>query len=155
MQKYICNILEVMRISGIVAAIQLSLLLGSDPVTRFQILSPILIVAISGLTGIESVFFGRYALEQSGYKPSRYQVQSGLNNLAIAISAIIAHYLNWGVMANVALMTSVLIFYVFSGVNHALSAVMDKNYSLKNLMRPLMSLFLAITIIVFMLPIIK
>ena len=62
---------------------------GNDPQHQLHILMPFVVIGLSGLTGIESLFFGKAAVELTGYTQSAYQRQSGLNNLAVAITAIL------------------------------------------------------------------
>lgn len=149
----ICNWLEIIRWALVIFGFQLAYFVTANPITRFNLLAPIIIIALCGLTGIESVFFGRVAINQSGYPRSdRYQIQSGLNNLALALAAILAWWCGWGFWANLALMSGTLIFFGLSGINHGLSAITEHNYQWKNLFRPLMSLILIIAVLMAMLP---
>lgn len=149
----ICNWLEILRWLMVVLGFQVAYFVTANPIARFDILAPIVIIALCGLTGIESVFLGRTAINQSGYPRSdRYQIQSGLNNLALAFATILAWFFSWGVLANVALMSAALIFFGLSGINHGLSAIADHNFHWKNLFRPLMSLVLIIAVLLVMLP---
>ena len=152
MGKTICNALEIARWVLVVAAFQSAFYFGHTAQIRLDIFAPIAIVALNGLTGIEAVFFGKYARAQSGYQASRYQVQSGLNNLALAIAVVIAWYSNWGTMAYAGLLSASLVFFGLSGINHAFSALMDGNHHWKNIARPLMSLILIIAALWLMIP---
>lgn len=148
-----CNWLEIIRWVAVILGFQAAYFVTTNPVSRFEILAPIIIIALCGLTGIESVFLGRAAINQSGYPRSdRYQIQSGLNNLALALATILAWLFGWGFWANVALMSAALIFFGLSGINHGLSAITDHNFHWKNLLRPLMSLVLIIAVLIIMLP---
>jgi len=150
----ICGILELTRWVLIVAAFQLTYIFGQDAVDRFAILTPLVIIPLSGLTGVESLFFGEAANKASGYGNGsrRYQIQSGLNNLAIALTTLIAWGCHWGLSAYFALMTAVLMFYGMSGINHAASAISDGNRKWKNIARPFMTLLLIVAVLVVMLP---
>lgn len=147
-QKQICNVLEIVRWTCIVAGFNLAYFLGQNPISQLHIIMPWLVIPLAGLTGIESVWFGKAASELSGYgyNPA-YQRQSGLNNIAVAITAIIVSLFEWGTHAEAAVLMILLIFLTLSACNHAYSAIKDKNYALKNLLRPLMTaLLLAFTI---------
>ena len=152
MGKIICNSLELLRWIGIIAAFQIAFYFGKTPLDIFDVFAPIMIISISGLTGIESVFFGKYANQQSGYTASRYQIQSGFNNLAVAIAVGFVWFFNWGVFAYAALMIAVLFFYGLSAINHGLSYFCDKNKAIKNLLRPLMTLVLIVAVLFVMIP---
>ena len=154
MSGRICGMLESARWVLIVAAFQLAYFFGQDAVARFVILAPLVIIPLSGLTGIESVFFGETASKVSGYGGGsrRYQIQSGLNHLAVAIATLIAWWCEWGVNAYFALMTAVLLFYAMSSANHAVSAISDGNRQWKNIARPFMTVVLIIAVLVVMMP---
>lgn len=157
MQNRICDKLEIARWILLVAAFQLAYIFGASAAERFEILAPLVIIPLSGLTGFESVFFGRAAANASGYGVTgrRYQIQSGLNNLAVALAAVVVWYYNWGILAYAALMTATLLFYGFSAVNHAAAAVVDGNKNWKNLARPFMTAILIIAVLTIMLPALK
>lgn len=147
-QKQICNILEIVRWLCIIVGFNLAYFLGQDPAGQLHIIMPWLVIPLAGLTGIESVWLGKAASELSGYgyNPA-YQRQSGLNNIAVAITAIIVLLFGWGTYAEATVLMIVLIFLTLSACNHAYSAIKDKNYALKNLLRPLMTaLLLAFTV---------
>lgn len=147
-QKQICNILEIVRWLCIIAGFNLAYFSSQDPAGQLHIIMPWLVIPLAGLTGIESVFLGKTASELSGYgyNPA-YQRQSGMNNIAVAITAIVVSFFEWGTHAEIAVFMIMLIFLTLSACNHAYSAIKDKNYALKNLMRPLMTaLLLAFTI---------
>ncbi|MEK7500007.1 MAG: DUF6790 family protein, partial [Patescibacteria group bacterium] len=89
------------------------------------------------------VFLGDTAAKLSGYgKGSAYQRQSGFNNLALALTAILAYFLGWGIYAKIAVFTALLIFLALSASNHAYSALKEKNKAVKNFLRPIMTIAL-------------
>lgn len=96
-QKQICNILEIVRWLCIIAGFNLAYFSSQDPAGQLHIIMPWLVIPLAGLTGIESVFLGKTASELSGYgyNPA-YQRQSGMNNIAVAITAIIVSFFKWG-----------------------------------------------------------
>ncbi len=146
-QKQICNVLEIVRWTCIVAGFNLAYFLGQNPAEQLHIIMPWVVIPLAGLTGIESVFLGKTASELSGYGYNpEYQRQSGLNNIAVAITAIIVFLFGWGTYAEAAVLMILLIFLTLSACNHAYSAIKDKNYKIKNLLRPIMTaLLLAFT----------
>lgn len=146
--KKICHILEILRFAGVIAGFAFALQYGGTPQGQLHILMPWIVISIAGLTGIESIFFGRAAAELSGYAPSAYQRQSGINNLAVAITALLVFILGWGTYAEAAVLIVLLIFLFFSACNHAWSAIKEHNRNIRNLLRPVMT----VLIIIFILP---
>ena len=67
----------------------------------FTYLLLLVIVPLSGLTGLESILFSQAtAKAKDREQGSAYQIQSGLNNLSIAITAIMVWWQSWGIRAN-------------------------------------------------------
>jgi hypothetical protein len=106
---------------------------------------PWLVIPMAGLTGIESIFLADAARSQSGYAASPYQRQSGINNVALALTAILIFFFSWGTGAELAVISVLLFFLLLSGSNHAWSAWKEGNHTIKNLLRPLMSLILILS----------
>jgi hypothetical protein len=79
-KKKICHALEVSRWIGVVLGFQLAFLKGANPHEQLHILTPWIVISLAGLTGIESLFFGKAASEITGYTPSAYQRQSGMSH---------------------------------------------------------------------------
>ena len=147
----ICRVLEILRWVGVGIGIFLALLLGEGPVQQFSILCGWVVISLAGLTGIESVFFAQAASQISGYGyGGAYQRQSGLNNLALAVTTILVYALNWGFYAKITVMCVMLIFLTFSASNHAYSAIKEHNRSLRNFLRPIMTAVLLSAMIPFM-----
>ena len=149
--KKICHALEILRFAGVILGFALALQYGHTPQAQLHILSPWIVISLAGLTGIESVFFGRAAAELSGYAPSAYQRQSGFNNLAVAIVALLVFLLGWGTYAEVTIMSVLLIFLFLSACNHAWSAIREGNLNLRNVLRPIMTVVIIIVIVPFIL----
>ena len=141
----ICNTLEITRWLAVFVGIQAAYYFGDNPAAQIHILAGWLVIPMAGLTGLESVFFADAARQQSGYAASPYQRQSGLNNLALALTTVIIYIWNWGSYAELAVLTVLLIFLSFSGCNHAWSAIREKNHTVKNLLRPAMTLLLLVS----------
>ena len=98
---------------------------------------------MSGTVAFESLILGDVASEKIGYAPHRaYQIQSGLANAAIAVTALLVCLLDWGRYAEAAIVTVMLLFFAFSAANHAATAILERNLKPVNLMRPVMALLL-------------
>ena len=64
--------------------------LGNDAISRFHIMGPFVVMLMSGTVAIEALVLGEAASEKIGYAPNRaYQVQSGLANMAIAVTGLL------------------------------------------------------------------
>lgn len=130
--KLVCNILEILRYIILFSGIYYcEAYFSSDYDTKCIIYSRVCVIAIAGLTGVEGFCFGKYASTIVGYQAdSRYQKQSALNNLALASASIIGFFISAGVMYNLALLFSLLIFLFYSAINHGLDALLAKNWSI-------------------------
>jgi Family of unknown function (DUF6790) len=143
MKKKLSMIMEWIRPAGIVLAYFLSEYLGTDAISKFHILGPPVVMVMSGTVAFESLILGEVGSEKIGYKPDRaYQIQSGLNNLATAATALLVFMLDWGRYADAAIVTAMLLFFTLSAVNHAATAIREHNMKPVNLMRPMMTLLL-------------
>ncbi len=145
------NFLEILRWGGVAVGIFLANLLGKSPAEQFSIICLWTVIPIAGLTGIESVFFAKRAAKQSGYGDGGpYQRQSGLNNLAVAVTAAFVYILHWGIYAKAAVMTTLLVFLILSAINHGYTAMKEKNRTIKNLLRPAMTALLLAFVLPYM-----
>jgi len=143
MKKKIAMMMEWVRPAGIVLAYFLSEYLGTDAISRFHILGPGIVILMSGTVAFESLFLGEVASEKIGYAPSRaYQIQSGLSNLATAITALLVLILEWGRYADATVVTVMLLFFILSAANHTATAIREHNMKPVNLMRPFMVVLL-------------
>lgn len=144
---------EIFRWTGVVLGFFLCFLLGANPAEQFNILTLFIVVFVAGLTALESLLIGKEASESTGYSGGRgYQRQSALNNLALALVAIAAFYLNWGVFASAALMSVLLVFLALSSVNHLYSAIKEDNKNMKSYLRPILTILLIIVVLPVMIP---
>ena len=76
MKRFLTYIIEFLRPSGIIAIYIIAEIFGKDPVLKFHILGPAIVIIMSGSVAIESLFLGEAASEKIGYKPDRkYQIQ--------------------------------------------------------------------------------
>lgn len=132
----LCRMIEAARWIGVVAGFALAYGHGTAAEERLHLLAPWLVGSLAGLTGIESVFLGPAAARLSGYAPSAYQRQSGMNNLALAATALLAHALGWGAAADMAVVSALLIFLSLSAANHLWSAWREGNLAPRGFARP-------------------
>ena len=152
MQVNVNKFLKLMQWVGVPLGIFFAFLWGNSPVEQFNIFVVFVVISIAGLTGIESLFFGKTASKLSGYAENRvYQRQSGINNLALAITAIFAYLVGWGLYAEAALVTVLLIFLSFSSVNQVYTGIKEHNKSSRGFMRPVLIIILFVVVLCFML----
>jgi hypothetical protein len=148
-KKNVSWMMEWLRPVGIGLAIYFAYSLGKDPILRFHIMGPLVVMFMSGTVALESLLLGEVASEKIGYKPNRaYQIQSGLANAATAITALLVYVLDWGRYADATIVTAMLLFFAFSAANHVATAILERNMKPINLLRPAMALLL----IAFLLP---
>jgi hypothetical protein len=135
--------MEWVRPAGIAVVYFLAEYLRTDPISKFHILGPLVVVVMSGTVAFESLILGEAGSEKIGYAPNRpYQIQSGLNNLATAVTALLVFALDWGRYADATIVTAMLLFFTLSAANHAATAIRKHNLKPANLMRPMMALIL-------------
>jgi len=143
MKKILSRMMEWIRPAGIVLVYFFADYFGTDAVSKFHILGPIVVIIMSGTVAFESLILGEIASEKIGYKPNRaYQIQSGLSNLATAFTALLVFILDWGRYADATVVTVMLLFFILSAANHTTTAIREHNIKPVNLMRPLMALLL-------------
>ncbi len=143
MKKDLAVIMEWLRPVGIGLAFFFASYFGRDAISQFHILGPFVVILMSGTVAFESLVLGEVASEKIGYPPHRaYQIQSGLANAATAITALVVYLLDWGRYADATIVTTMLIFFTFSAINHAASSFMESNLQPVNLLRPAMTLLL-------------
>jgi hypothetical protein len=142
-KKKLAVMMEWLRLSGIGLAIFLAYYLGKDAISQFHIMGPFVVMIMSGTVAFESLVLGAAASEKIGYEPNRaYQIQSGLANMATAITALLVYMLDWGRYADATIVTAMLLFFTLSAVNHIATAIMERNMKPVNLLRPAMALLL-------------
>ncbi len=129
---------------------QLALWFGRNPHEQLHILVPWIVISIAGLSGLESLFLGEAATKLTGFAPGRaYQRQSGMNNLALALTALLVLLFNWGTYAELAVLSTLLIFLLLSSCNHAWTALREHNRAIKNFFRPIMTIALIVIVLPF------
>jgi len=145
MKKILAQLIEWIRPAGLCFGFFAAYYWGSTAVERLHILTPFMIIALSGVTGLESLFLGKTASAKIGYTPSRpYQIQSGLNHLTVAIVVLISWGLHWGLYADAALLSVCLLSFSMSAANHAWQAIVAGNRKPVNFMRPILMTVLLI-----------
>jgi hypothetical protein len=147
-KKNIAMALEWTRPAGIGITIFFAYFLGNDAISRFHIIGPFIVLIMCGTVAFEALYLGEAASEKIGYAPSRaYQIQSGLANAAIAITALAVYLLDWGRYADATIATATLLFFAFSAANHLATAIGEHNMKPINLLRPIMMLLLIIVLV--------
>ncbi len=142
-KQLLARLMEWVRPAGIGLAIFFAYYLGADAPARFHIMGPIIVMIMCGTVAFEALVLGAAASEKIGYHPDRaYQVQSGLANAAMAITALLVYGLAWGRYADATIVSAMLIFFALSAANHALTAVRGRNFKPVNLLRPALALLL-------------
>ena len=111
--------------------------------TNIEILNYLLlwiVIPLAGLTGLESIFLGAASATDKGREiGSVYQIQSGLNNLSTAIIGFLVWYLQWGTQASLTVSFVLLLFLIFSSLNHAYEYWIQKNRQCIHFLRPLLT----------------
>lgn len=141
------KILDILRILSVSIAFFFGYMIGFndgfDPQAQLHFMIPIVIAAIAGLSGIEGLFFGKQSAEAKGYEVgSNYQRQSAIALLSYAVVAIFVSVCNWGIIAELTIFFAFMFFLIFSGINHTVDAVKNKNYKWQNINRPFITLLL-------------
>jgi|GEM_PF-3372692 hypothetical protein len=100
----------------------------------------LVVIPITGLTAIQAVFFSATASEVLGRElGSGYQIQSGLNNAATAIVAILVLALHWPAAAKLVVLFVTLIFFGLSASYHGYEYFFAKRQKQLHLMRIIMT----------------
>ncbi|MBI5404219.1 MAG: hypothetical protein HY959_12540 [Ignavibacteriae bacterium] len=143
----ISKILDILRIIGVSSAFFFGYMIGFsgeyNPQAQLHFMIPIIIAAVAGLSGIEGLFFAKQAAEAKGYEVgSNYQRQSAIAMLSYAVVAVFVSLSGWGIVAELTIFFAFMFFLIFSGINHAVDAVKNKNYKWQNINRPFITLLL-------------
>jgi len=139
----IIKLIEISRITATAIGVFLAYYLGETPQEVLHILSPWVIVAIAGTSGLEGLLFGKQAAIEKGFEQgSNYQTQSAIALLSYAVIALVVYFLKWGNNAELTIVFVFLFFMIFSAVNHTRSIIIDKNYKWANLNRPFLAALL-------------
>lgn len=141
------TILDVLRILAVCAAFyfgyQIGFQSGYDPVAQLHFMTPIIIAAVAGISGLEGLLFSKKAAQAKGYEAgSGYQTQSAIALLSYAAIALLVWLLNWGILAELTILFAFCFFFLFSGLNHAVIAVRQHNYKWQNINRPFIAVLM-------------
>lgn len=141
------QILDVLRILLVGIAFYFGYSIGFDssynPVAQLHFMIPIVIVAIAGISGLESLIWGKKAAIAKGYEVgSNYQKQSGFALLSYAFGALFAYFANWGIKSELTILFVFLFFFTLSAANHSIEAIRHKNFRWQNINRPFILLLL-------------
>lgn len=147
------KILEFARILAVGAAFYFGYSVGYEngyhPEAQLHLMIPIIIVAISGFSGLEGLFFGDAAAEAKGFeKGSNYQKQSAIALLSYAVVALVVFFYGWGIKSELTILFAFMFFFTFSAINHGIDAIKRKNYKWANINRPFLTLMLIAGLIV-------
>lgn len=145
----ILNILDTLRILSVCAAFffgyQIGFKDGYNPVAQLHFMIPILIVAVAGISGLEGLLFSKQTAAAKGFEVgSNYQRQSSIALLSYAVMAIFVYFSNWGIYAELTILFAFCFFFIFSGLNHAIDAIKNKNYKWQNINRPFITLLMIV-----------
>ena len=111
-----------------------------NPIAQLHFMIPVIIVAISGISGFESLFWGNVSAKMKGFEVgSNYQRQSAI---ALLSYAVVVYLCNWGIKAELTILFTFIFFFFFSAINHGVDAVKNKNYKWQNVNRPFLTLLL-------------
>jgi len=122
LESLIVKAIELIRIIGTVIAFYFGF--GSDP--KYRVSAALYVFCMAGLTGLESLFFGKISARAKKWAQSPYQAQSAANNIASAVAMIILLSIGANDAAIATLMMNVTIFILLSGINHCVAAIVDK-----------------------------
>ncbi|KAL7437668.1 hypothetical protein ACHAXM_005774 [Skeletonema potamos] len=122
-EAMIVKTIEIVRIIGTIIGLHF----GFDSVPRYQLSAALIVFFLSGLTGLESLFFGKMSARSKKWgEGSPYQTQSAANNLSSAVAMIILLSIGASDAAVATLLLTVTIFFVLSGINHLVTVISDK-----------------------------
>lgn len=111
-----------------------------DAAAQIHIMSPLLIIGMAGISGLEGLFFGDAAARAKGFETgSNYQRQSALAMLGLVFAAVLVWACNWGLKAELSVLAAFLFFFTGSAINHAIDAVVRRNYKWQNINRPFLT----------------
>lgn len=139
----IIKIIEIIRIVATGLGVFLAYYYGETPQEVLHIMSPWVIVAIAGTSGLEGLFFGKQGAIEKGFeRGGNYQIQSAIALLSYGVISLVVYFMNWGTNAELTIVFTFLFFMIFAAVNHTRSIIVDKNYKWANLNRPFLSALL-------------
>ena len=107
--SYLLKLLGILRILGTVFAFYWGYKIGYtgtyDPIAQLHFMIPIIIVAISGTSGLEGLFLGNESAKMKGFEVgSNYQRQSAIALLSYAVIAVVVYLCNWGIRSELTIL---------------------------------------------------
>ena len=147
------KILDILRIAIVSAAFFFGYQIGYtdavyNPIAQLHFMIPLVIVGVSGISGLEGLFFAKASAKLKGFETgSNYQRQSAIALLSYAVISVIVYLLKWGIKSELTILFVFLFFFFFSAINHGVSAIKDKNYKWQNINRPVITFLLIVGII--------
>ncbi|API85874.1 DUF6790 family protein [Francisella uliginis] len=138
----VSKIIEILRISIIViGGFSVSYIYKDNAVEVLHYDMLIVVLAMSGLSGIEGIFFGQESAKSLARETNHsYQLQSGANSLAVALVGVFIYLKKWGVYADATILLCCLVFFSLSAIIHTWDLLKYKNPSIKNAMRGILML---------------
>ena len=113
-------VLRVFEVGRIVLVVLGFLMAAWDVEAGLTWLVALVVVPLTGLTALETFVAGAAsAVSKARIIGSAYQIQSAMNNLAIALTAVVVLVWHWGETAQVTISLVALIFFALSSMNHA------------------------------------
>ena len=149
--------LEIMRWVFVAIGIFFAFYWGNNnPQTQFSIFAIFTVIFLAGFTAIEGIFFSEGGAEVAGYggDGGGWRRQSRMHFLALTVTMILAWLLNWGFFAYVGIYMVFLLFFTFSAINHFYTGLKEK-FVMNTLLRPVLTIFLWIVTLYFLLPALK
>ena len=145
--KNLLKLFDILRIAGVTIAFYWGYQIGFaetyNPIAQLHFMVPVIIVAISGISGFEGLFFGNMSAKIKGFEVgSNYQRQSAIALLSYAAVALIVYFCNWGIKAELTILFTFIFSFFFSAINHGVNAIKNKNYNWQNVNRPFITLIL-------------
>ena len=113
--QVIIRLFEVLRYLFAAVAFYLAYLPTTTPSDALRYLVVFLVIPMAGLTALESLCCSNATAGAKNREVgSAYQIQSGLNNLSTAVTALFVLYFNLGTQAQLTVLMVMLFFLLFS-----------------------------------------
>jgi len=146
-------VLDILRIAAVGVAFFFGYEIGFsgevyDPLSQIHFMVPILIPAVAGTSGLEGLLFSKQSAEEKGFETgSNYQKQSAFAMLSVTAVALLVYFANWGLFAELTILFVFFLFFILSGINHAIDAVKNRNYRWQNINRPIITLLMVLGLV--------
>ena len=105
-------------------------------------MTPILIIAVAGISGLKACCSRSKRRRRRALKlEATHQRQSAIALLSYAVVALLVMWLS-GPLRRTDNPVRLCFFFIFSGLNHGLDAIKNKNYKWQNINRPFITLLM-------------